>query len=72
MTKVLSSKVMPFTNELLIDSGAFRHCCPITFAPQCPVLKFTEIQLTKITASGQEMKCLGTKLVEFEVSAYML
>ena len=49
---------------LLVDSGAFAHVCPVSFATNCPIRPPTR-QLNVRTASGQKIKHLGTRRVTF-------
>ena len=48
----------------LVESGAFAHVCPASFAADCPIQSPVR-QLNVRTASGQKIKHLGTKHVTF-------
>eukprot|EP00972_Heterocapsa_arctica_P042315 6236755-Heterocapsa_arctica.AAC.1 len=51
---------------LLLDSGAFTHVCPPTFAPHVPIVH-SEPRVGGLTASGQGLVEVGTKKVVLEV-----
>ena len=54
------------TNLLLMDSGAFMHVCPPTFAPHVPVERVSPMP-KGVTADGRTLTCHGVKRVKVRV-----
>ena len=54
------------TNLLLMDSGAFVHVCPPTFAPHVPVERVSPMP-KGVTADGRTLTCHGVKRVKVRV-----
>lgn len=52
---------------LLVDSGASVHCCPSTFASSYPLSRATSEGAKLRTASGQVLRKVGTRHVNFEL-----
>eukprot|EP00972_Heterocapsa_arctica_P106716 15718010-Heterocapsa_arctica.AAC.1 len=50
----------------MLDSGAFTHVCPVTFAPQAPI-NYTQPHPGGIMANGQPLTCRGTKVVRLNL-----
>ena len=67
-TLILSDAVLDLEGKkvglALVDSGAFAHVCPVSFAADCS-LRPPMRQLNVRTASGQKIKHPGTRQVTF-------
>ena len=51
---------------LLLDSGAYTHVCPKTFAPEIPIVSAAP-RVGGLTASGQGLTHIGAKEVNVQV-----
>ena len=58
--------------QILVDSGAFDHACPPTFAPEIPIVPPTTELRVSTAGNAESLQLLGTKTVKMLIGNHIV